>query len=545
MPARRFDDRLKTALRQPDSRLSVRQCKWRQILDLLLQPHACHSDHDLVEAATWLKSHHQEMPETLFRDLKRSFAGTDIPPALMPFFAPAAAACERNPSAAAASLSAGEQSERNGATRPRKTKKNGHDPQGYDGLDGAAANGGGNDQSPNGTIFFRSPAPSEGKSPRRSVNVAGFDETRRREAKAAFTVRRVPRDRMETLVSGAVRPRSGDLVLARVERILSQSRLELTSGRKAALHAGDEIIVAYGDRYATDQLEARIPLDLGPTNLVATGGLASNMISRTSGVRSPTHITPIGLIGDARGKPLNLLQFALEPIAEPKPRPRVVAVLGTAMNSGKTTTNRYLIAGLSRAGLRPGAAKITGTGSGGDYWIMSDAGAHAVLDFTDAGYSSTYCIPVEEVEAAAAKLIDQLAEAGCGVILLEVADGLFQEQNAELIRSDFFRNSVDGVFFAAGGAMGAAAGIEELGAAGIPILGISGKMTASELSIREARQFLDVPVYTKAELSDPELAPQLVGLAEERSGASSSAHEQAPGPATAQAAERETSDQVL
>lgn len=480
------------------------------------------------------------MPEGLFRDLKRSFAGIDVPPALVPFFAPAPVASRAEPSAAAVRLSAGGKGERNGAAQPMREKKNGH--QGFDGLE-ADAGGDGERRTRDGRIFFLSPAAGEGKSPRRSVSVTGLEEARRADAKAAFTVRRVPRERMKTLVSGAVRPRSGDLVLARVDRILSQSRLELTSGRKAALHVGDEIIVAYGDRYATDQFEARVPPDLGPTNLAATGGLASNMVSRTSGVRSPTHITPIGLIGDARGKPLNLLQFALPPVDQPKPRPRVVAVLGTAMNSGKTTTNRYLIAGLSRAGLRPGAAKITGTGSGGDYWIMSDAGAHCVVDFTDAGYSSTYCIPVGEIEAAAAKLVDHLTEAGCGVILLEIADGLFQEQNAELIRSEFFRTSVDGVFFAAGGAMGAAAGIEELRSAGIPILGISGKLTASELSIREARRFLDVPVYAKAELSDPELAPQLVGMAEDRCGPPA-AEEQAPGP-VAPAAEHATSDQVL
>jgi hypothetical protein len=349
---------------------------------------------------------------------------------------------------------------------------------------------------------------------------------------------------METLVSGAVRPRTGDLLLARVDRILSQSRLELASGRKAALHVGDEIIVAYGDRYATDQLEARVPADLGPTNLVATGGLAADMVTRTAGVRPPTHISPIGLVGDARGTPLNLHQFALEPVVGGRPRPRTVAVLGTAMNSGKTTTARYLIAGLSRAGLRPGAAKITGTGSGGDYWVMTDAGAHRVLDFTDAGYSSTYRIPLQEVQAAAAKLIGHLAQAGCDVIVIEVADGLFQEQNAELIRSEFFRGYVDGVFFAAGGAMGAAAGIAELRSAGVPMLGISGKLTASELSIREARQFLDVPVYAKAQLGDPELAPRLVGMAPDSPGPAlfNDRHEVEHSPARSG---HETSDRVL
>ena len=106
---------------------------------------------------------------------------------------------------------------------------------------------------------------------------------------------------MKTLIMGPIRPRSGDLVLARVERLGYQTRLELPCGRKACLHVGDEIVVAYGDRYATDQFEAEVPPDLGPTFLVATGGVASRMLSRAKGIRPATNITPIGLVGDARG----------------------------------------------------------------------------------------------------------------------------------------------------------------------------------------------------------------------------------------------------
>ncbi|AYG93934.1 hypothetical protein D8I30_01080 [Brevundimonas naejangsanensis] len=122
---------------------------------------------------------------------------------------------------------------------------------------------------------------------------------------------------MKTLISGPMRPRTGDLLLARVDRLGYQTRLELTSGRKASLHPGDEIILAYGDRYATDQFEAEVPPDLGPTNLVATGGVASRMLSRLKGMRAATGITPLGLIGDAQGAPLNLSQFAFLPQIPP------------------------------------------------------------------------------------------------------------------------------------------------------------------------------------------------------------------------------------
>jgi hypothetical protein len=506
-----FDDRLTTILQQPDARLSVRVSKWRQVLDLLVQlgdaPRA-----DVLHGELYLREHHRDIPPEALREVKRSLARRTVPENLQPFLSPPA----RDP---ALDL----------ADPPRSPPQAGALNGGHSPLNGTRpANDAGCDDERRSvpqftektgpkmdgpSIFFRNPAVTQPARPsRRAVSVLPFDEIRRHGAKAAFTTRRVPAEAMQTLVSGPVRPRTGDLVLARVDRLLHQTRIELANGRKAALHAGDEIIVAYGDRYATDQFEAEVPQNLGPTNLVATGGVASQMLSRTSGIRQASHITPIGLIGDARGTPLNLRQFALARIAAPMPRPRTIAVLGTSMNSGKTTTNRYLVAGLSRAGLKPGAVKITGTGSGGDYWVMADAGAHRVLDFTDAGYSSTYKVPLAEIEAAALTLIEHLTAEGCGIILVEVADGLFHDQNAELIRSEFFRDTIDGVFFAAGEAMGAAQGVRELRSLGIPVLGVSGKLTGSELLIREASRYIDAPILTKAELGDPATAPRLVGL---------------------------------
>lgn len=341
--------------------------------------------------------------------------------------------------------------------------------------------------------------------------VVEFSSSRQACSKVAFTTRRVPASAMKTLVMGPIRPRSGDLVLARVDRLGYQTRLELPSGRKACLHVGDEIVVAYGDRYATDQFEAEVPPDLRPTCLVATGGVASRVLSRAKGIRPATNITPIGLVGDARGAPLNVAQFALEPRCPQPIRPRTIAVLGTSMNSGKTTTNRYLVSGLSRAGYKPGATKITGTGSGGDYWVMVDAGAHAVVDFTDAGYAATYKIPTDLLEKAAIDLVTHLANEGCGIILVEIADGLLHQQNIELLQTDFFRNFVDGVLFAAGDSMGAVMGVSQLQALGLPVLGVSGAFTASALLVKEAASACPVPIYTKEQLCDPKHAARIVG----------------------------------
>ena len=140
---------------------------------------------------------------------------------------------------------------------------------------------------------------------------------------------------------------------------------------------------------------------MGPCHMVAGGGIASRAVSwHDRIVRGPTHITPIGLLADADGKRINLRDFAIDTGTQmSESLPTIVAIIGTAMDAGKTQTAAFLVRGLIAAGLRVGYAKITGTGAGGDTWLLKDAGADPVLDFTDAGLASTYLAAPEEIEA--------------------------------------------------------------------------------------------------------------------------------------------------
>ena len=339
-----------------------------------------------------------------------------------------------------------------------------------------------------------------------------FHANERERAKASFATRRVPKTAMRTLIRGSVRPRSGDVVLASVHRLGQHRRIERPDGRRATLHLGDEIVVAYADRYAPDQFESQVPMDLGRTQLVASGGIASTMLSRSMDVRNATDISPIGLIGDDRGRPLNVADFGLSPLQPQTARPRTVAVLGTSMNSGKTTTVHYLLHGLSRGGCRPAATKVTGTGSGNDYWVMVDAGAHRMLDFTDVGLASTYRQSTQVIERKFTELIDHLTASGSGVNLVEVADGIYQRETAQLIESDVFRSTVDVVLFAANDAMGAAMGVTHLQERGYDVVAVSGRITRSPLATREAQGATGLPVLGIAELADFATARDLLGV---------------------------------
>ncbi len=64
----------------------------------------------------------------------------------------------------------------------------------------------------------------------------------------------------------------------RVLRIGQHTTVELSTGRKASIYPGDEIVLCYGNRYAPDQFEALVPPDLGIANLAAAGGIASRVV---------------------------------------------------------------------------------------------------------------------------------------------------------------------------------------------------------------------------------------------------------------------------
>ena len=329
-------------------------------------------------------------------------------------------------------------------------------------------------------------------------------------AKVAYSVRRVPLPAIETLITGEIKPRPGDLVLARVDRLGQHPRLELVTGRRATLYAGDEIVVCYGNRYAPDQFESRVPDHLGSCHLVAGGGVASQMLSKHQRVRRPTSITPIGLLGDHQSRPINLADWALVPqVGGRKSGPFTVAVVGTAMNAGKTTAAAHLIRGLSISGLKVAACKVTGTGSGCDPWLMLDSGATAVVDFTDAGYASTFGVPLAELVSIVTTLTGHLAAEGVDAIVMEVADGLVQAETAALLQSAVFARAVDGVIFAANDAMGAKCGIEWLGRYGMPVLGVSGTLTASPLARHEAELVTGLPVFGLEDLSNPDIGSLL------------------------------------
>jgi len=180
------------------------------------------------------------------------------------------------------------------------------------------------------------------------------------------------------------------------------------------------------------------------------------------------------------------------------------------MDSGKTTAAGALIRGLTRAGLRVSAGKVTGTGAGRDSWLFADSGAVEVLDFTDFGYPSTYRATFAELRGLFVGLIDALARRSPDVIVLEVADGVLHTETAGLLAEPTFRDYVQAVVFTAVDAVGAFAGARLLGELGIRVAALSGVVTSSPLASREAEAATSTPVVVTDQLSGPDVAARVL-----------------------------------
>ncbi|WP_434055899.1 MAG: hypothetical protein RDA78_13925 [Roseibium sp.] len=326
--------------------------------------------------------------------------------------------------------------------------------------------------------------------------------TRLTAAKQSYAVRRMNFAECSHLATKAFKPEPGDIVLARIQTLGSHKRIELPNGRKAALHRGDEVLLAFGNRYAPDQYEAYVPENLGPCHMVAAGGIAAKAASWHDKLSGPTIIEPVGVLCRHDGRAVNLSDYALPTVACSMPS-TVFGVFGTSMNAGKTATAASLVRGFAKSGYKVGALKVTGTAAGGDPWLMHDSGAAEVLDFTDGGLATTFRTPLDKIVGTTRNLLRTLYRSNCDVAIVEIADGLFQEETRQIAASPLMHSLFDGVVFAAGDALGAVAGVNSLERLDYRVLGVSGAVMQSPLAVREVITNVDVPAFSLADLQNP------------------------------------------
>jgi len=323
-----------------------------------------------------------------------------------------------------------------------------------------------------------------------------------------YALRRVPRADLAGVLPCPDTPKPGALALAWLEKIGRNAHLESSDGRRCALHEGDLLAVVFGNRYASAQYEGYARADGDRCHLLSMGGLCGWVERKHASVADPTRLRLAGALTDAEGRPLNLQDFALPPKAAAC-RPRVIVVCGTAMDTGKTHTAMSLIVGLRRQGHRVAAVKLTGTACGRDTWAMLDAGAYPALDIVDGGYPSTYLCTLEQLLDLYGLLTAHAAGPGAEWLVVEIADGVLQQETAALLQCHTFTATVDAWVLAANDPLGALGAVGVLRGWGIEVAAISGVLSMSPLGMEEAQAATGVRCLTAEALQQGTLVAQL------------------------------------
>jgi len=329
------------------------------------------------------------------------------------------------------------------------------------------------------------------------------------QAKWAFVTRRVRRTDATALRDDFDAARPGDLILGRVSEIGQHKGIQLVSGRRSELFPGDLVIMPVAARYAPDQFEGIARIDPRGADMLAGGGCLGRLRARNARVRPATRVLPMGRVMTRTGKPVNVADYALPEGTAPACLP-VIAVVGTAMNSGKTLATARLGYGLRQAGRRVALIKATGTGAFGDFNEYTDTGAHYVADFTDGGFATTYMEPPERIRDAAWRLLAEAGRRGCDVAVMEIADGLLQRETAALLADPAFTGGLSGLVFACGDPVAAAGGAAELARHGLVPLALTGMLSCSPMASAEAERATGMRVMTKEALADPAEAMRLL-----------------------------------
>ena len=279
--------------------------------------------------------------------------------------------------------------------------------------------------------------------------------------------------------------------------------LEDLAGRMVSLRAGDVLAGTLGARRALRGYAGEVPshIAVGDTiNVLNLGGILGRCTSVNPEIGQPFKAEVLGAIlafpemGDRIGRPAHIRDGAV-PVAEHLQLDApVVYVAGTCMNAGKTVAATELVRGLSRAGLRVAAAKLTGVSLMRDSLSMQDAGAIAALTFNDAGAASTHA----GVTVGIAKgIFNRLAAERPDVIIAELGDGILGEYGVQDILQDSELTAAGAAFVMAApdpvGCWGAVELMKER--FGLSVAALTGPATDNEVGRDYIRASLGIPAH--------------------------------------------------
>ena len=295
-------------------------------------------------------------------------------------------------------------------------------------------------------------------------------------------------------------PEVGDLVYGQIRSVGFHSTLENKEGRIHVVNNGSRGVFVFGNRYAPDAYEGVVPNHLPrEVDLLARSGMVGEVRQMNANIKDPTRVEVRGYVCDEQGRVINTRNFPLikDPKSERKSgrRAKLILVVGTSMNSGKSLAAASICWALATMGHQVRGCKVTGTASLKDILHMEDAGASPVADFTYFGYPSTYLLDEAHLLEIFDKLDLKYANNPSNYWVVELADGILQRETAMLLSTPRVTSRIHRLIFTAHDALGAIAGVDILQSKfHLKPDAISGVCSASPLAVQELAEFTDIPV---------------------------------------------------
>jgi len=216
--------------------------------------------------------------------------------------------------------------------------------------------------------------------------------------------------------------------------------VECQDGVFRHIKEGDVLVGTLGGRQALKGYSGRVPRHIAPgdtLNVLNLGGLIGECTAPHPDVGPALPVEVLGAVmvnRDDQWVHARIQEDALEMVHRLETSVPIIAVSGTAMDTGKTKAASIIVEGLSEKGLMVGAAKLTGASLMRDVRRMQNHGATAVSTFTDAGIACT----VEDAITPIAKgVIHHLnATEDLDVIVAEMGDGFIGYYGVDDLMTD-------------------------------------------------------------------------------------------------------------
>lgn len=278
-------------------------------------------------------------------------------------------------------------------------------------------------------------------------------------------------------------PQVGDCVLVKVARLGQHRRMFTDQNQYSRIYQGDVIFGVLGTRYATDAFYAPV-IEPNNLHLLTNAGLIGTVASKHSSSSNPTRLDLISYLVDSTGNRINYKDSFFSPRTVPTGLFPIFTV-GTGMNSGKTTSTARLGHELAAAGLRVVILKLTGSASQRDVHEYAGTGCVFTADFSDYGFPSTYLSSLDELIGLYGQMLFDASRYQPNVVLIEIADGIYQRETEMLLRSPIIRESSSGVVLTALCAASGLAIDQAIRSFGWEPIALTGLITNSPLFVDE------------------------------------------------------------